>query len=108
MTLFFFVIALELNRELVLGELRDPRVAALPIAAAIGGMIAPAAVFLLLSNRTAEAMASMRRNRMKGLANRSAGILGSRERFSFTSNAPPCVSVAAANRCCSYSGACTS
>lgn len=48
MTLFFFVIALELKRELVLGELRDPRVAALPIAAAIGGMIAPAAVFLLI------------------------------------------------------------
>ncbi|MBT0779282.1 Na+/H+ antiporter NhaA [Paracoccus sp. pheM1] len=48
MTLFFFVIALELKRELVIGELRDPRVAALPIAAAIGGMAMPAAVFLLI------------------------------------------------------------
>src|SRR6187200_90659 len=38
MTLFFFIIALELKRELVLGELRNPRVAALPIAAALGGM----------------------------------------------------------------------
>lgn len=48
MTLFFFVISLELKRELVLGELRHPRVAALPLAAAIGGMVAPAGVFLLI------------------------------------------------------------
>ncbi len=48
MTLFFFVIALELKRELVLGELRDLRVAALPVAAAIGGMVAPVSVFLLI------------------------------------------------------------
>lgn len=48
MTLFFFVIALELKRELVLGELRNPRIAALPLAAAFGGMVVPAAVFLLV------------------------------------------------------------
>src|SRR5689334_9627026 len=48
MTLFFFVIALELKRELVLGELRNPRIAALPAAAALGGMIVPAGLFLLL------------------------------------------------------------
>jgi NhaA family Na+:H+ antiporter len=48
MTLFFFVIALELKRELVLGELRDPRAALLPIAAAIGGMVVPVSVFLLI------------------------------------------------------------
>ncbi|TSJ63097.1 Na+/H+ antiporter NhaA [Starkeya sp. 3C] len=48
MTLFFFVIALELKRELVLGELRNPRVAALPLAAAFGGMLIPAGVFLLV------------------------------------------------------------
>ncbi len=48
MTLFFFVIALELKRELVLGELRDLRVAVLPVAAAIGGMIAPVSVFLAI------------------------------------------------------------
>lgn len=48
MTLFFFVVALELKRELVLGELRDPRRAALPVAAALGGMIVPAGLFLLL------------------------------------------------------------
>lgn len=47
MTLFFFVIALELKRALVLGELRHPRAAALPIAAAAGGMIFPVVIFLL-------------------------------------------------------------
>lgn len=48
MTLFFFVIALELKRELVLGELRNPRVAALPLVAAFGRMLVPAVVFLLV------------------------------------------------------------
>jgi NhaA family Na+:H+ antiporter len=48
MTLFFFVVALELKRELVLGELRDPRKAAFPVAAALGGMVVPAGLFLLL------------------------------------------------------------
>lgn len=48
MTLFFFVIALELKRELVLGELRDPRAALLPVAAAVGGMVMPVSVFLLI------------------------------------------------------------
>lgn len=48
MTLFFFVIALELKRELVLGELRDRRMAAFPLAAAFGGMVAPVGLYLLL------------------------------------------------------------
>jgi NhaA family Na+:H+ antiporter len=48
MTLFFFVVALELKRELILGELRHPRVAALSIAAALGGMLVPAAIYLAL------------------------------------------------------------
>ncbi|MBX6741348.1 MAG: Na+/H+ antiporter NhaA [Acetobacteraceae bacterium] len=48
MTLFFFVVALELKRELVLGELRNPRVAALSVAAALGGMLVPAALYLAL------------------------------------------------------------
>lgn len=48
MTFFFFVVALELKRELVLGELRKPRAAALSIAAAAGGMLVPAAVYLTL------------------------------------------------------------
>lgn len=47
MAVFFFVIGMEVKRELVLGELRDPRRAALPIAAAIGGMIVPALLYLL-------------------------------------------------------------
>ena len=46
MAVFFFVIGLEVKRELVLGELRDMRQAALPIAAAIGGMIVPAGIYL--------------------------------------------------------------
>ncbi|TDG14201.1 Na+/H+ antiporter NhaA [Seongchinamella unica] len=48
MTLFFFLVALELKRELVLGELSKPRMAALSIAAALGGMIVPAAIYLAL------------------------------------------------------------
>jgi NhaA family Na+:H+ antiporter len=50
MAIFFFVIGLEVKRELVIGELRDLRRAALPIAAAVGGMIVPAAVYLLLQH----------------------------------------------------------
>jgi NhaA family Na+:H+ antiporter len=48
MTLFFFLIALELKRGLVLGELRHPRVAAVSIAAALGGMVVPVGIFLSL------------------------------------------------------------
>lgn len=48
MTIFFFVMGLEIKRELVAGELRDPKKAALPALAALGGMIAPALIFLLL------------------------------------------------------------
>ncbi len=46
MTLFFFLIALELKRELVLGELRKPRLAMLSVSAAIGGMFVPALIYL--------------------------------------------------------------
>ena len=45
MTLFFFVAGCEIKRELVEGELADRRKAALPLIAAIGGMIAPALLF---------------------------------------------------------------
>lgn len=48
MTLFFFMVALELKRELVLGELRSPRMAALSIAGAVGGMLVPAVFYLAL------------------------------------------------------------
>ncbi len=48
MVIFFFVIGLEVKRELVLGELRDVRRATLPIVAALGGMLAPAGIYLAL------------------------------------------------------------
>ena len=47
MAIFFFVIGLEVKREIVLGELRDMKRAALPIVAAVGGMVVPAAIYLL-------------------------------------------------------------
>lgn len=50
MTIFFFVVALELKRELALGELRNLRMAALPFAGALGGMLVPAALYLALMN----------------------------------------------------------
>jgi NhaA family Na+:H+ antiporter len=49
MTIFFFVVGLEIKRELVVGDLRDPKTAALPALAALGGMIVPALLFLALN-----------------------------------------------------------
>ena len=46
MAIFFLVIGLEIKRELVEGELRDPRRAALPAVAAVGGMVVPALLYL--------------------------------------------------------------
>lgn len=46
LAIFFFVVGLELKREFVAGDLRDPARAALPIAAAIGGMALPAVIFV--------------------------------------------------------------
>ncbi len=48
MAVFFFVIGLEVKRELVIGELNPLSKAAMPIAAALGGMIVPAAIYLAL------------------------------------------------------------
>lgn len=45
LTIFFFVVGLELKREMVAGELRRPATAAVPIIAAIGGMLVPAAIY---------------------------------------------------------------
>jgi NhaA family Na+:H+ antiporter len=49
MAFFFFVVGLELKRELLVGELAKPRNAALPIAAAIGGMVVPALIYFAIN-----------------------------------------------------------
>ena len=49
LAIFFFVVGLELKREFVAGDLRDPARAALPIAAAVGGMVVPAAIFIAIN-----------------------------------------------------------
>ena len=46
LAIFFLVVGLELKREFVAGDLRDPARAALPIAAAVGGMVVPALIFV--------------------------------------------------------------
>ena len=49
MPIFFFVIGLEIKRELVVGELSDPKKVVLPVAAAIGGVVVPVTIYLALS-----------------------------------------------------------
>ncbi|MQA63041.1 MAG: Na+/H+ antiporter NhaA [Actinophytocola sp.] len=49
LALFFFVVGLELKRELIVGELSNVKAAALPIVAAIGGMVVPALIALAIS-----------------------------------------------------------
>lgn len=49
MTIFFFVVGLEIKYELVHGDLRDPRTAALPIVAAVGGMAVPALLYVAIA-----------------------------------------------------------
>lgn len=49
MVIFFFVVGLEIKRELTVGELASPRKAALPVAGAIGGMFMPALIYLLFN-----------------------------------------------------------
>ncbi len=49
MALFFFVVGMEIKSELVDGDLADPRVAALPAFGAIGGMLVPAALYLVFN-----------------------------------------------------------
>jgi len=45
MTVFFLLVGVEIKREVVHGELRDPRAVALPVIAAVGGMLVPAAIY---------------------------------------------------------------
>ncbi|MEV6927623.1 Na+/H+ antiporter NhaA [Dactylosporangium sp. NPDC051485] len=49
LAIFFFVAGLELKREFVAGDLRDPRRAALPVAAAVGGMTVPALIYVAVN-----------------------------------------------------------
>ena len=50
MVVFFFVVGLEIKRELVVGELSSFNKAALPVAAAVGGMVVPAVLFFVLNS----------------------------------------------------------
>lgn len=50
MSIFFFVVGLELKREIIGGELSNPKKAMLPIIAAIGGMVVPALIYLLFNS----------------------------------------------------------
>ena len=56
MAIFFFLVGLEIKRELVEGELSSPRQAALPAIAAIGGMAVPAAVYFAFNAATPETL----------------------------------------------------
>lgn len=49
LAVFFFVAGLELKREFVAGDLRDPRRAAVPVVAALSGVVAPALVYVLVN-----------------------------------------------------------
>ena len=55
MAIFFFVAGIEIKREMVKGELRDRKAAALPILAALGGMVVPALIYTLFNAGTATA-----------------------------------------------------
>lgn len=52
MTVFFFVMGMEIKRELIAGELKNIRVAALPILAALGGVVCPAVIYSIVANGT--------------------------------------------------------
>lgn len=49
MALFFFVVGLEIKRELVAGELKDRRKAMVPVVAAVGGMVVPALLYIVFN-----------------------------------------------------------
>lgn len=49
MAVFFFVVGLELKREILVGELADPKQAIFPIVAAIGGMVVPVLIYLAIN-----------------------------------------------------------
>ena len=51
MTIFFFVVGLEIKREITSGHLASKKAAMLPLLAAIGGMVVPAVIYLLIAGR---------------------------------------------------------
>lgn len=55
MAIFFFVVGLEIKREMLVGELSSFKHAALPIFAAVGGMLVPAAIYTIFNNGTPSA-----------------------------------------------------
>jgi NhaA family Na+:H+ antiporter len=57
MAVFFFVVGLEIKREVLVGELSSPKGAALPLAGALGGMIVPAVVYTAIAVATGTAEA---------------------------------------------------
>tara|TARA_B110000285_G_scaffold202390_1_gene237678 strand:- start:693 stop:1871 length:1179 start_codon:yes stop_codon:yes gene_type:complete len=54
MTVFFFLVSLEIKRELVQGELSNPKQALLPIIGAVGGMVVPALIYILININSPE------------------------------------------------------
>ncbi|GAA1238591.1 Na+/H+ antiporter NhaA [Janibacter melonis] len=56
LAIFFFVVGLELKEELVAGSLRDPRRAAMPIAAAVGGVVVPAVIYIAITRSSEGAL----------------------------------------------------
>lgn len=54
LAIFFFLVGLELKREFVSGELRDPRKALVPVVAAIGGVLVPAGIYFYIVNSMGE------------------------------------------------------
>ena len=49
MAIFFFMVGLEIKREIITGELSDPKAAALPVVAAVGGMLVPVGLYLAVT-----------------------------------------------------------
>ena len=56
MTIFFFLVSLEIKREIVQGELSNPKQALLPIIGAIGGMVIPAAFYIVININSPETL----------------------------------------------------
>jgi|TARA_B100001093_G_scaffold382418_1_gene367976 NhaA family Na+:H+ antiporter len=56
MTIFFFLVSLEIKREIVQGELTNPKQALLPIIGAVGGMVVPAAIYILINLSSPETL----------------------------------------------------